>query len=192
VIPRLAKRQVARELLFCHCASRKRSEYVTCVAVRHECLRRRQQLAFIGPPASVQFYELPSLIHHLDLPHSSSASRFTAGAAGLFILSQSGDTDDTKTMGSDIVRKRKAFSVASSAELMERRVPMRQICTPQDLKVLAAASAAALIVACVGGWVISDTQARVATPTVQIDPFALMTSAKQLPTEHFADYSFVF
>jgi hypothetical protein len=40
--------------------------------------------------------------------------------------------------------------------------------------------------------VISDTQARVATPTVQIDPFTLMTSAKQLPTEHFADYSFVF
>ena len=70
---------------------------------------------------------------------------------------------------------------------------MRQICTPQDLKVLAAASAAALIVACVGGWVISDTQAHVATPaTVQIDPFTLMTSAKQLPTEHFADYSFVF
>jgi len=109
-------------------------------------------------------------------------------------LSQSGDTDDTKTMGSDIVRKRKAFSVASSAEFIERRVPMRQICTPQDLKVLAAASAAALIVACVGGWAVSDTQARVATPTttVQIDPFKVMTSAKQLPTEHFADYSFVF
>jgi hypothetical protein len=75
---------------------------------------------------------------------------------------------------------------------MERRVPMRQICTSQ-LKVLAAASAAALIVACVGGWVISDTQARVAAPaTVQIDPFKVMTSAKQLPAEHFADYSFVF
>jgi hypothetical protein len=58
---------------------------------------------------------------------------------------------------------------------------------------LFAASAAALIVACVGGWVISDTQARVATPaTVQIDPFTVMTSTKQLPTEHFADYSFVF
>jgi len=28
--------------------------------------------------------------------------------------------------------------------------------------------------------------------TVQIDPFTLMTSAKQLPIEHFADYSFVF
>jgi hypothetical protein len=67
---------------------------------------------------------------------------------------------------------------------------MRQMCTPQDLKVLAAASAAALIVACVGGWMISDTQARVAS--VQIDPFTMMTGAKQLPAEHFADYSFVF
>jgi hypothetical protein len=28
---------------------------------------------------------------HLPLPHSSSASRFTAGAAGFFILSQSGE-----------------------------------------------------------------------------------------------------
>jgi hypothetical protein len=70
---------------------------------------------------------------------------------------------------------------------------MRQICTPQDLKVLAAAGATALIVACVGGWVISDTQARVAAPaTVQIDPFKVMTSANQPPVEHFADYSFVF
>ena len=58
---------------------------------------------------------------------------------------------------------------------------------------LFAASAAALILACVAGWAVSDTQARVAAPaTVQIDPFKVMTSAKQLPTEHFADYSFVF
>jgi hypothetical protein len=58
---------------------------------------------------------------------------------------------------------------------------------------LFAASAAALIVACIAGWAVSDTQARIATPTtVQIDPFTMMTSAKQLPTEHFADYSFVF
>jgi hypothetical protein len=58
---------------------------------------------------------------------------------------------------------------------------------------LFAASAAALILACVAGWAVSDTQARVAAPaTVQIDPFAAMTSATQLPTEHFADYSFVF
>jgi hypothetical protein len=58
---------------------------------------------------------------------------------------------------------------------------------------LFAASAAALILACVAGWAISDTQARSAAPaTVQIDPLTTMTSATQLPTEHFADYSFVF
>ena len=58
---------------------------------------------------------------------------------------------------------------------------------------LFAASAAALILACVAGWAISDTQARATVPaTVQIDPLTMMTSAKQLPAEHFADYSFVF
>jgi hypothetical protein len=58
---------------------------------------------------------------------------------------------------------------------------------------LFAASAAALILASVVGWAISDTQARSAAPaTVQIDPFKVMTSAKQLPAERFADYSFVF
>jgi hypothetical protein len=58
---------------------------------------------------------------------------------------------------------------------------------------LFAASAAALILACIAGWAVSDSQARVAAPaTVQIDPFKVMTSATQLPTEHFADYSFVF
>jgi hypothetical protein len=58
---------------------------------------------------------------------------------------------------------------------------------------LFAAAAAALILACVAGWAMSDTQARVATPsTVQIDPLQVMVSAKKLPTEHIADYSFVF
>ena len=58
---------------------------------------------------------------------------------------------------------------------------------------LFAASAAALIMACVAGWTVLDTQARAADPrTGQIDPFTMMTGAKQLPTEHFADYSFVF
>jgi hypothetical protein len=56
---------------------------------------------------------------------------------------------------------------------------------------LFAASAVALIVACIAGWATSDTSAAV-TPTVRIDAFAAMTSAKQLPTEHFEDYSFVF
>ena len=56
-----------------------------------------------------------------------------------------------------------------------------------------AASAAALILACVAGWTMLDTQARAAGPrTGQIDPFQIMTSTKQLPSQHFADYSFVF
>jgi hypothetical protein len=57
---------------------------------------------------------------------------------------------------------------------------------------LFAASVAALIVACIAG-ALSDTQARdAASTTVQIDPFKVMTSAKQLPVHHFVDYSFVF
>jgi hypothetical protein len=52
-----------------------------------------------------------------------------------------------------------------------------------------AASVAALIVSFIAGW--AATQARTAA-TVQLDPFALMTSAKQLPTDNFTDYSFVF
>jgi hypothetical protein len=56
---------------------------------------------------------------------------------------------------------------------------------------LFALSAAALVIACVAGWAISDTQARVAGPTT-VDPLTMMMSAKQMPTEHFADYSLVF
>ncbi len=57
---------------------------------------------------------------------------------------------------------------------------------------LFAASVAVLILAGIAGWAISNTQAQVVTPSVQIDPFKMMTSAKQLPTERFTDYSFVF
>ncbi len=58
---------------------------------------------------------------------------------------------------------------------------------------LFAASVAVLIVACIAGWAVSDTQARVVTPaTVQLDSLKMMTSSKQLPLEHFADYSFEF
>jgi hypothetical protein len=59
---------------------------------------------------------------------------------------------------------------------------------------LFAVSAAALILACVAGWAISDTQARAAAPaTVQIDPLTMMmTNAKPMPSEHFADYTFVY
>jgi len=60
-------------------------------------------------------------------------------------------------------------------------------------KELFGACVAALILACAAGWTISDTQARAASPaTVQIDPFTMMTGAKQVPTEHFVDYSVVF
>lgn len=54
---------------------------------------------------------------------------------------------------------------------------------------LFAASVAALIAACIAGWAVSGTQARVATASVQIDPFQMMTSAQRLSTEHFTDYS---
>jgi hypothetical protein len=38
-----------------------------------------------------------------------------------------------------------------------------------------------------------DTQARVAeAATVQVDTFEMMKTAKQMPSEHFDDYSFVF
>jgi hypothetical protein len=58
---------------------------------------------------------------------------------------------------------------------------------------LFAASAAALIVAGVVGWAITNTQVGVAEAAmVQVDTFQMMTNAKQIPTEHFADYSFVF
>jgi hypothetical protein len=58
-------------------------------------------------------------------------------------------------------------------------------------KTLFAISAATLMVAFVAGWAVSDSQARVAD-TVQVDTFEMMTSVKQMPSEHFADYSFVF
>jgi hypothetical protein len=59
-------------------------------------------------------------------------------------------------------------------------------------KTLFAVSAAALMVSFIAGWAVTDTQARTPASTAQIDTFDLMTSAQQLPTEHFADYSFVF
>ena len=55
-----------------------------------------------------------------------------------------------------------------------------------------AASVAALIVACIAAWAVSDTQARIANPMVRIDPFKMTIGAKQLPAQHFGDYSLVF
>ena len=61
-------------------------------------------------------------------------------------------------------------------------------------KTLFAVSAAAFIVACVAGWAsIPTSQARVApAASAQVDTFQMMTGAKQMPSEHFTDYSFVF
>jgi hypothetical protein len=60
-------------------------------------------------------------------------------------------------------------------------------------KIWFAVSFAALIVAFVVGFVVADSQARHA-PRAMVQPsvFETMTGAKQLPSEHFADYSFVF
>jgi hypothetical protein len=57
------------------------------------------------------------------------------------------------------------------------------------------AVAAALIVAGVGAWVATTTQARVIAPIgvrAAIDPLQIMMNARDLPTEEFIDYSFVF
>ena len=51
----------------------------------------------------------------------------------------------------------------------------------------------ALMVSFAAGWAVSDSHARVAeAATVQVDTFQMMTSAKQMPAEHFADFTFVY
>jgi hypothetical protein len=72
---------------------------------------------------------------------------------------------------------------------MERRIPMRKT------KVFTLAAAAALILAGVGGWVASTTQARVAPIDVEVNSpsiLELMMHPGDLPTEHYVDYSVVF
>ena len=60
-------------------------------------------------------------------------------------------------------------------------------------KTLFGVSVAALLVAFVAGWAIPPSKARVAQgATVQVDALKMMTSGKQMPSEYFADYSFVF
>jgi hypothetical protein len=54
------------------------------------------------------------------------------------------------------------------------------------------AIAAALMLG-LGGWAISMPHDRMAPPTaLQMDPLKIMTGAKNLPTQHFDDYSLVF
>ena len=62
-------------------------------------------------------------------------------------------------------------------------------------KITLFAVAAAFIVAGVGAWVATTTQARVIAPIgarAAIDPLQVMMNARELPTEEFIDYSFVF
>jgi NO-binding membrane sensor protein with MHYT domain len=51
-----------------------------------------------------------------------------------------------------------------------------------------------LIVAAVGVWFASTTQARIGPPMngARIDPLQLMTTPKDMPTDHFVDYSLVY
>jgi hypothetical protein len=79
--------------------------------------------------------------------------------------------------------------VALAASVDEASASASSRC-PRHPKPPFTASVAAPVIACVAGWAVSDTQARAAV--APMDPFTLMTSAKQLPTEHFADYAFVF
>jgi hypothetical protein len=55
------------------------------------------------------------------------------------------------------------------------------------------AAAAALILAGVGGWAASTTNARVPHSIGNgVEPFQLMMNAKKLPTVELVDYTFVF
>jgi hypothetical protein len=55
-------------------------------------------------------------------------------------------------------------------------------------------AAAALILAGVGGWIASTTQARVAPPmsSARIAPIQMMAVSANLPTEQFVDYSLIY
>ena len=60
-------------------------------------------------------------------------------------------------------------------------------------KTLFGVSTAALMVAFAVCWAIPNTQARdAAASTAEVNSFQLMTGAKQMPSEHFSDFSFVF
>ena len=54
--------------------------------------------------------------------------------------------------------------------------------------------AAALILIAVGAWAITTTPRVVAsTPVgIGIDPFQMMTNARDLPAAHYVDYSLIF
>ena len=60
------------------------------------------------------------------------------------------------------------------------------------LKIALLAVPAAVILAGIGAWAASTTQARLETAEVRIDPFQLMMNSKELPVEKFTDHSLMF
>ena len=52
--------------------------------------------------------------------------------------------------------------------------------------------AAALILIALGAWAITTTPRVVASTPVGIDPFQMMTNARDLPATHYVDYSLIF
>jgi hypothetical protein len=74
--------------------------------------------------------------------------------------------------------------VQNRLNLTRRRISMRKVFV---------ITAVALMLAGFGGWATLGTHARVALPiNVQIDPMQAMTNAKNLPAQHYDDYSLVF
>jgi hypothetical protein len=61
-------------------------------------------------------------------------------------------------------------------------------------KISLIAVTAVVMLAGIGGWIASSTHARVQAPLAAggIDPFQITINARDLPTEHFTDYSFVY
>jgi hypothetical protein len=51
---------------------------------------------------------------------------------------------------------------------------------------------AALVLIAVGTWAITTTQRVVASTPVGINPFQMMTNARDLPAAHYVDYSLIF
>jgi hypothetical protein len=100
------------------------------------------------------------------------------------------DTNDTKLMKNNIGTIRVAARVP---ELRRAEQVRRGEYIMRKIKLVAVA--AALIVAGVGAWVATTTEARVIAPIgarAAIDPLQMMMNARRLPTEEFIDYSFVF
>jgi hypothetical protein len=61
------------------------------------------------------------------------------------------------------------------------------------MRKISLAAAIALMLAGVGVWATSTTQARIDVPAgAQIDPLQITMGARHLPVEHFHDYSLEF